>query len=90
MKEELFNELLESVHEGGAILRDEVSPSRRSTGCAKDSGQLWAFSNRICFDARDQHGHLAELGTEKATTLGTCARFAASGNPGTLGRFGML
>lgn len=31
MKEELFNELLESVHEGGAILRDEVSPSRRST-----------------------------------------------------------
>ena len=31
MKEELFTELLESVHEGGAILRAEMSPSRRST-----------------------------------------------------------
>jgi putative transcriptional regulator len=31
MKEELFTELLESVHEGGAILRGEKSPSRRFT-----------------------------------------------------------
>lgn len=28
MKEELFNELLESVKEGGAILRGEAQPSR--------------------------------------------------------------
>jgi putative transcriptional regulator len=28
MKEELFTELVESVHEGGAILRGEKSPSR--------------------------------------------------------------
>ena len=28
MKEELFTDLLESVHEGGAILRGEKSPSR--------------------------------------------------------------
>ena len=31
MKEELFTELLESVHEGGAILRSEKSPSRKFT-----------------------------------------------------------
>jgi putative transcriptional regulator len=31
MMEELFTELLESVHEGGAILRDEKPPSRRFT-----------------------------------------------------------
>jgi putative transcriptional regulator len=29
MKEELFNELLESLHEGGAILRHEKTPSRK-------------------------------------------------------------
>jgi putative transcriptional regulator len=28
MKEELFNELLESVRQGGAILRGEMEPSR--------------------------------------------------------------
>ena len=28
MKEELFNELMESVRQGGAILRGEASPSR--------------------------------------------------------------
>ena len=28
MKDELFNELLESVREGGAILRAEKTPSR--------------------------------------------------------------
>ena len=28
MKEEMFNELLQSVREGGAILRDEMVPSR--------------------------------------------------------------
>lgn len=31
MKEELFNELLESLHEGGAILRHEKTPSRKFT-----------------------------------------------------------
>jgi putative transcriptional regulator len=31
MKEELFTELLESVREGGDILRGEKSPSRRFT-----------------------------------------------------------
>ncbi len=31
MKEELFTELLESVHEGGTILRGEKSPSRKFT-----------------------------------------------------------
>ena len=31
MKEELFSELLESVHEGGAILHGEKSPSRKFT-----------------------------------------------------------
>jgi putative transcriptional regulator len=28
MKEEMFNELIESVREGGAILRGEIEPSR--------------------------------------------------------------
>ncbi len=28
MKDELFNELLASIHEGGAILRGEAQPSR--------------------------------------------------------------
>lgn len=31
MKEELFTELLKSVHEGGTILRGEKSPSRKFT-----------------------------------------------------------
>jgi putative transcriptional regulator len=31
MKKELFDELLESVREGGAILRGEMEPSRRFT-----------------------------------------------------------
>jgi putative transcriptional regulator len=31
MKKELFDELLESVREGGAILRGELEPSRRFT-----------------------------------------------------------
>ncbi len=31
MKKELFGELLESVREGGAILRGELEPSRRFT-----------------------------------------------------------
>ncbi len=31
MKKELFDELLESVREGGAILRGEQEPSRRVT-----------------------------------------------------------
>lgn len=31
MKKALFNKLLESVYEGGAILRAEMPPSRRST-----------------------------------------------------------
>ncbi len=31
MKEELFTELLESVHEGGEILRGQKSPSRKFT-----------------------------------------------------------
>ncbi len=29
MKEELFNKLADSVREGGAILRNEIEPSRR-------------------------------------------------------------
>ncbi len=29
MKEELFNELVESVHEGGKILRGKAKPSRK-------------------------------------------------------------
>ncbi|MBI5081457.1 MAG: hypothetical protein HZB17_09175 [Chloroflexi bacterium] len=31
MKQELFDELVASVREGGAILRGEVAPSRRFT-----------------------------------------------------------
>jgi len=31
MKKELFDEVLESVREGGAILRGEMEPSRRFT-----------------------------------------------------------
>jgi|KBSSwiStaDraftv2_1062776.scaffolds.fasta_scaffold4784716_1 hypothetical protein len=42
MKEELFTELLESVHEGGAILRAEMSPSRRSTFEKLDVQQIRA------------------------------------------------
>jgi hypothetical protein len=29
MNDELFNELMESVREGGAILRGEIAPGRR-------------------------------------------------------------
>ena len=40
MKEELFAELLESVHEGGAILRGEKSPSRKFTVEKPDVQQI--------------------------------------------------
>ena len=39
MKEELFDELLESVHEGGVILRAEKSPSRKFTFVAMNNGE---------------------------------------------------
>jgi hypothetical protein len=39
MKEELFDELLESVHEGGAILRGEKSPSRKFTFVSMTNGE---------------------------------------------------
>lgn len=42
MKEELFNELLYSVHEGGAILRGEKSPSRKFTVEKPDVQQIRA------------------------------------------------
>ena len=42
MKEELFTELLESVHEGGAILRGETSPSRKFTVEKPDVQQIRA------------------------------------------------
>jgi putative transcriptional regulator len=42
MKEELFTELLESAHEGGAILRGEKSPPRRFTVEELDVQQIRA------------------------------------------------
>jgi putative transcriptional regulator len=42
MKEELFNELMHSVHEGGAILRAEKSPSRKFTVEKPDVQQIRA------------------------------------------------
>jgi hypothetical protein len=46
MKKELFDELLESVREGGAILRGELEPSRRFTREGPDVRGL-----------REKHGH---------------------------------
>lgn len=40
MKDELFQELLESVREGGAILREEQNPSRRFEVAAPDVRRL--------------------------------------------------
>ena len=42
MKEELFTELLENVHEGGAILRAEKLPSRKFTVEKPDVQQIRA------------------------------------------------
>lgn len=42
MKEELFNELLESVREGGSILRGEQAPSRAFTIEKTDVQQIRA------------------------------------------------
>ena len=42
MKDELFNELLESVREGGAILRGEKSPSRAFGMEKPDVGRIRA------------------------------------------------
>lgn len=42
MKEELFTEILESVLEGGVILRGEQSPSRRFTVEELDVQQIRA------------------------------------------------
>jgi hypothetical protein len=39
MKEELFDELLESAHEGGVILRAEKSPSRKFTFVSMNNGE---------------------------------------------------
>lgn len=46
MKDELFNELLESVREGGAILWGEREPSRTFAGDAIDSPDVAAVRNR--------------------------------------------
>lgn len=40
MNDELFNELMESVREGGAILRGEIAPSRTFTIDAPDIRQI--------------------------------------------------
>lgn len=40
MKDELFQELLESVREGGAILREEQAPSRRFEVAVPDVRRL--------------------------------------------------
>ena len=45
MKDELFNELLESVREGGAILRGEKAPSRTFTMEKPDVQQIRANYN---------------------------------------------
>jgi hypothetical protein len=39
MKEELFDELLESAYEGGVILRAEKSPSRKFTFVSMNNGE---------------------------------------------------
>ena len=40
MKDELFNELVKSVREGGAILRGEVQPSRKFVMSGPDVKQI--------------------------------------------------
>lgn len=45
MKKELFDELLESVREGGAILRDEQAPSR-----------VFSFEEPNVRSLREKHG----------------------------------
>jgi len=40
MNEELFDELMESIREGGAILRGEIAPSRTFTLNAPDIKQI--------------------------------------------------
>ncbi len=46
MKEELFNELLESVREGGAILRGKHEPSRTFAVCEADAPHVAAVRAR--------------------------------------------
>lgn len=52
MKKEMFEELLDSVREGGAILRGKkrgISTSRnRRVWCAEHSRTNQAFSVRVC------------------------------------------
>jgi hypothetical protein len=43
MNDELFNELMESVREGGAILRGEIAPSRRREILRKQPSSLVFF-----------------------------------------------
>jgi putative transcriptional regulator len=55
MKEELFTELLESVHEGGAILRGKKQPSRKFTFENPDVQQIRAdyqLSQKDCSSKR--------------------------------------
>ncbi len=51
MKDELFEELVASVREGGAMLRGEVAPARKFSVAGPEreahSCQLQAFAGRV-------------------------------------------
>ena len=55
MKEELFTELLDSVHESGAILRGKKQPSRKFTFENPDVQQIrvdYQLSQKDCSSKR--------------------------------------
>jgi hypothetical protein len=65
MKKELFDELLESVREGGAILRGEREPARRFTFEEPDVRDLLKRDEECCpaqvSAELDRHRQLVEL-----------------------------
>ncbi len=80
MRDELFEELVESVREGGAILRAEQAPSRRFERPGADVRKIresyrW-LQSRLCRQVRHQRRNLAQLGTGPPNAPGCGVRLA--------------
>ena len=74
MKDELFRTLEASVHEGGAILRGEQSPSRSfviENSDVKGLCIIPAFADGLCRDARHQCQDTSQLGARTSEARGT-------------------
>ena len=71
MKREMFKELVDSVREGGSILRSEQKASRR-VRCQNDPGKNQALPVGVCSPDWRQREDPAELGTGPAPSGRTC------------------